>query len=75
MLDRWRDEDRPHLAAGGDQDGRIVSYRGAPKGRDGFNYSIPGVMSFAPLYIQAVAMVPLSAEQANAICDARNAKS
>lgn len=68
----WTEGLRPHLVAGGRNDGLIVSYYGNPPDPiRGYNYSIPGILTFLPLYVEAGAMVPLLAEQANLIMAGR----
>lgn len=71
MIRQWSEQDCPHVAAGGDGDGRIVSYWGSPRTSRGFNYCIPGLMSFLPMHLNCEAMIPITAAQANGIEEAR----
>jgi hypothetical protein len=75
MIARWSKRTHPHMLIGGPYDGFVCDYFGSGKTAHGFCYSIPGVLSFAPLFVQGEAMIPLTPEQANAIDAARDAYS
>jgi hypothetical protein len=64
---RWYAGSSPHRVVGGKHDGLIVDYRGVRGLDDSFHYDIPGLLTFAPLYLHADRLEPIGVDEANAI--------
>lgn len=70
----WTEDMFPHQVIGGELDGKIVTYRGCHNGNS-FNYSKPGLRSFAAMYVVADSMRRLTADEANEIEASRSKES